>query len=302
MRTAVITASYHQDFDRCRLLCDSLDRRLLGDWNHYVLVEARDAGQFAALAGPRRRIVDEREILPGWLRPFPDPMSRGNRRVWLSPFTPPLRGWHVQQLRRLGMGRLLSEETIFSADSDVVLLRDFDPASLWQDGRLRFYRRDDGITADMQDHVAWVRRAERLLNCTGASTPPYNDYINTLIGWRTDTLKTLLAHLEEVNGTGWVRAVAARRAISECTLYGVYVDSVLHGAGHSPSDEALCKVMWRGPARSTVKPSLDSFVAGLEAHQIGIGIQSFIGYDLEDIRRAVLSDQMTLGATPRKAG
>lgn len=301
-RTAVITASYAKDLERCRLLCDSLDHRLQGHWNHYILVEAGDLARFSALSGPRRHIVDEREVLPNWLRPFPDPVSLARRRVWLSPFTPPLRGWHVQQLRRLGMGRMLEEETIFSADSDVVLVRDFDPADLWQEGRMRLYRRENGVSAAMQKHVAWVRRANRLLGCADETDAPYHDYISTLIGWRSDTLRGLLDHIEAVRGVGWVRAVAANRSISECTLYGVYVDRVLSTGGHFHCDKPLCRVMWFGPERHAQKQSLSSFLNGMEPGQVGIGIQSFIDYDLDEIRRVVLSDQIGCGAAPRKAG
>jgi hypothetical protein len=288
MRTAVITASYAKDFERCRLLCDSLDQHLKGDWTHYILVERGDVGQFAALSGTRRHIIDEREILPGWLRPFPDPFNLGRRRVWLSPFTPPLRGWHVQQLRRMAMGRMLSEETMFSADSDVVLMRDFDPAALWRDSRLRLFRRDFAITADMQGHVKWSRSSNRLLSGQPDPDPPHHDYINTLIGWRTDTLKALLDHVEEKHGVGWVRAVAGNRAISECTIYGCYTDTVLGGAGHFHSSEALCHVMWNRQPDPAAKQDLSSFIDTMEAHHIGIGIQSFIGYELADIRRLVL--------------
>ncbi len=289
MPTAVITASYERDFERCRLLCDSLDGRLKGEWTHYILVEHRDVGRFSALAGTRRHIVDEREILPAWLKPFSDPSSLGRRRVWLSPFTPPLRGWHVQQLRRLGIGRILSEETLFSADSDVVLLREFDPAKLWRGAELRLYRRDFANTADMPDHIRWAKASNRLLTAMADRGPPYHDYINTLIGWRTDTLKTLLDHIEHRHGTGWTRAVARTRAISECTIYGDYVDKVLGGAGHYHSNEALCRVMWNGaPEGRAPRPDLGAFIGDMQAHQIGIGIQSFIGYSLTDIRRLVL--------------
>lgn len=289
MRTAVITASYAQDFERCRLLCDSLDQRLLGDWTHYILVEHSDVPRFSGLAGTRRHIIDERDILPRWLRPFPDPVSLGRRRVWLSPFTPPLRGWHVQQLRRLGIGRMLSEETLFSADSDVVLMREFDPATLWRNTDLRLYRRDFATTADMPDHCNWANATNRLLSGLTDNGPPYHDYINTLIGWRTDTLKSLLDHIEQKNGISWARAVARSRAISECTIYGTYADRVLGGVGHYHSDEALCLVMWNGQADDrTPIQDLGHFIHGMKAHQIGIGIQSFIGYNLADIRRLVL--------------
>ncbi|MEX3007059.1 DUF6492 family protein [Hoeflea sp. TYP-13] len=288
MRTAVVTASYAADFERCRLLCDSMDMRLKGDWSHYILVEQRDVARFKALQSARRRIVDEREILPDWLRPFPDPLTLGKRRVWLGPHAVPLRGWHVQQLRRLGMGRLLDEAVIFSADSDVALLREFDPADLWEDGRLRLYRRDDAITASMAEHVRWVKRTDALLGHEdGTGSQPYHDYINTLIGWRTDALAALLDRIEKVSGVNWMRAIARNRAISECTLYGRFVDGLLNAEGHVHCAEALCHVMWLGNGRPD-RNDLQSFIRNMEPHQIGIGIQSFIGYDLNDIRQIVL--------------
>ena len=288
MRTAVVTASYAADFERCRLLCDSLDARLKGNWNHYILVEQRDVGRFSALKGSNRHIVDEREILPDWLRPVPDPLSFGRRRVWLGPHAAPLRGWHVQQLRRLGMGRLLDEETIFSADSDVALLREFDPADLWDGDRIRLYRRDNAMPVERPDHKSWAERADTLLGLpSGSGLRANHDYINTLIGWRTDTVAALLDRIEEVSGTNWMRAIARSRAISECTFYGRFVDDCLDGAGHVHSADALCHVMWfaSGPG---YHPDIRSFVEQLGPHQVGIGIQSFIGFDMNDIRRVVL--------------
>ncbi len=131
-RTAVVTASYANDFERCRLMCESMDRRLQGDWVHYLLVADFDVTLFRQLEGSRRQVIDERDLLPWWLRPVTDPLSGGRRKIWLSPFGLPLRGWHVQQLRRLALARHIDEAAMFAVDSDVVFLRDFDPATLWQ--------------------------------------------------------------------------------------------------------------------------------------------------------------------------
>lgn len=288
MRTAVMTASHAADYERCRLLCDSMDARLKGNWNHYILVEQRDVARFKTLQDTRRHIIDEREILPDWLRPYPDPLAFGRRRIWLGPHAVPLRGWHVQQLRRLGMGRLVEEDTIFSADSDVALVRDFDPAELWQQNRLRLYRRDNAMPLERADHRSWVKRADSLLGQPQQSgSRPCHDYINTLIGWRTDTLAALLDRIEDVSGTNWMRAVAASRAMSECTLYGRFVDDCLHGEGHVHSADALCHVMWFASGQG-YQPDLRAFVRQLEPHQVGIGIQSFIGFELGDVREIVL--------------
>ena len=92
---AVVTASYAPDFERCRLLCETLDRHVSGAAHHYILVEHRDVALFRQLETDRRTVVDERDLLPRWLRAFDDPLSLFRRRVWLSLKTQPLRGWHA---------------------------------------------------------------------------------------------------------------------------------------------------------------------------------------------------------------
>lgn len=289
MRTAVVTPSYEADFERCRLLCDSMDVRLTGQWTHYILVEQRDLAKFAALKGPRRVIVDERELLPDWLRPFPDPLSLGKRRIWLGLHAPPMRGWHMQQLRKLGVGRLLQEEAMFFADSDVVLTRSFDPANLWDGDKMRLYRQDNTVTADMHKHIKWIATSSRLLGRQDKVVePPFPDYVNTLIGWRTDTLNAMLDHIEQANGVNWMRAIGKSRDISEAMLYGCYVDEILGGQGHVHTSKALCHVMWFREGRQRNHRELLDFMAQMEPHQIGIGVQSFIGFSAQQVRQAVL--------------
>lgn len=290
MSTAVVTASYAADFERCRLLCESLDRRLQGVWTHYILVAPFDVSLFRSLEGPRRRVVSEQDLLPSWLRAIPDPVSRGRRKLWISPFGLPLRGWHVQQLRRLALCRHIPEDTMFSVDSDVVLLRDFDPASLWNDGKLQLYRRTGGILSKMRsNHLEWLEHSDRLLGI-GPYKIPANDYINTLIGWRTDTCGALLDYIEARHGRGWVRTMIRSRQFSECLIYGRFVDEVLNGEGHVTTEDALCHVLWNEDSYSRDAEGLRHFLAGMAPHQIGIGVQSFVGHDLGDIRSLALGE------------
>ena len=122
-KTALVTASYAPDFERCRLLCETIDRFVAGYTKHYILVEHRDVALFKQLESSRRVVIDENDLLPRWIRPFPDPSNFGHRRIWLSPRTMPLRGWHVQQFRRIAIAAHTDEDAFFYIDSDVAFLK-----------------------------------------------------------------------------------------------------------------------------------------------------------------------------------
>ena len=51
--TAMVTASYAPDFERCRLLCETIDRFVTGAPRHYILVEQRDVALFRQLGNAR---------------------------------------------------------------------------------------------------------------------------------------------------------------------------------------------------------------------------------------------------------
>ncbi len=207
--------------------------------------------------------------------------------MWLTPFALPLRGWHVQQLRRLGLARIIEEPAMLALDSDVVLLRPFDPAMLWQGDRLRLYRKDHAITKEARsNHLAWLSHSDRLLGI-GPYALPAHDYVNTMIAWRTDTCRALLDHVEARSGRHWVRAITASRAFSECIIYGRYVDEVLGGAGHAPNHRPLCHVLWEAGDYPEGKEGLRRFLGELQPDQYAVGIQSFIQHDLAEIDRMI---------------
>lgn len=288
MRAAVVTASYRGDLERCRLLCESIDARVTGLTRHVILVEAADLACFRPLAGPRREIVSERDLLPFWLRPFPDPLSLGRRRIWLSPKGPPLRGWHVQQLRRIAMAASMPEEVMISCDSDVVFVKPFDAASFRHGGAVEFHRVPhalSGMEAEaLGEHRAWSRKAGELL---GIAAPAETDtgYIATLIAWRTDTVREMVRRIEQVSGRSWAASLAATRILSECTIYGRFVDEVeARPDRHAASDRRLCRTYWTGAAMTGEE--LQSFADTMGPEQVAVGIQSFTGTDPRLIRRA----------------
>ena len=281
---ALVTPSYAADFERCRLLCDSVDARVSGHTRHLLLVEDADAALFAPLAGSRREVVRESDILDA---SFWRVTLRG-RRLWLSSRLPPLRGWHVQQLRRIAVATHVDEAALLYCDSDMAFARPFDAAQLWRGDDLRLYRNDGGITRDLEDggldHITWTRRAHAMLGLPEPAFPAH-DYINNLVSWRRDAVLAMCARLEEVSGRSWWHAVARRRRFSECQIYGAHADGVRRGAEHWPTALPLCLTRWFGDAME--QDEVERFLATLAPDQVAVGIQSFTGSDPALLRRAL---------------
>jgi hypothetical protein len=257
---------------------------------HYLLVEDRDVPLFKDLEGPRRRILPESQLLPGWLRPWPDPLSLGRRRLWtglraLARRLPPLRGWHAQQLRKFAVARVCPEDVFLFADSDMLFVRPFDVSGLERDGAIRLYSKPDAITADMLErHVPWCENAASLLGL-GPPVFPCPDYIN-MVSWRREVVLGLLDGIERESGEDWVSALARRRRFSEYVIYGTYVERLvgLEAARHWAAPQELCKYYWFSEDMVGFE-RLESFEDVLEPGQVAVAVQSFIGQPLEAIRR-----------------
>lgn len=286
---ALVTASYAADFERCRLLCETADAFATGWTRHLLLVEGRDVKQFRALEGRRREVVDERDILPAWLHAVPDPVSRRHRRVWLSLKTLPLRGWHVQQLRRMAIAAHADEDHLVFCDSDVAFVKPFSCAAFAEGGLTRLFRIDGALAAGERPvQAAWWRNAGRDLGI--AASPRLNDsYITTLIAWRREAALMMCRRIERVSGRHWAAAVAVDRKFSECLLYGRYVAEVLGGAGHVADPLGFCRVQWDGAPMTDAE--FESFLTAMAPEQAAICLQSFIGVDPDRVRRLALHEQ-----------
>lgn len=286
MTTAVITATYSADFERCAFLCESMDQRLQGDWTHYLLVADIDREIFSQLENNQRKVITESQIFPLWCRSFPDPISSRHARVWLTPFSRPLRGWHAQQLRRFAIARYINEDTMLTLDSDVVVVKNYHVDDLGDADAVRFYRNEDAFDDGMQEHLLWSKNAGRLL---GISEPEVSktDYITTFIAWRRQTVCDMLDHIETHNKCHWMRAIVRQSQMSECMIYGRYVDEVRMGRNHLPTGHSLCHVLWDENAAEPNKDGLKKFIQKMSNEQVAVGIQSFVGIPMDDIRSVI---------------
>lgn len=270
MAFSLITPSYAPDLDRCRLLCESVDRFATGA-THYVIVDRRDEKLFAPLRSTSREIVTVESILPWWIFRIP-----GARKWWMSLQTRPLRNWVLQQLVKLSMSDVVRTDIMVYADSDVTFVRPFGVDRFMQDGKVRLNRVD--YTSDQ--HARWLRVAADLLGTDPAAAPDVN-FVASLVMWRRENLQRLHRHLEERSGRPWLKAVAARQTFSEYMIYGLFVEQVLgfEAAGHVPLDTPVLHLSW---GHDLTRPAgVDRYLGALSPDQIGLMIHSKNAVPLE---------------------
>ncbi len=280
---AIITPSYAADYDRCLLLCDSIDAHVSGVQDHYILVDDEDFALFSGLAGVHRHVINECDILPDWLHAVRYGLGATSKKAWFSTRAWPMRGWHVQQLRRIAIAAHVDHAALLYCDSDMFFVRPFDGGVLWRGDDLRLYRKPGGITDDMTEHLNWLKMASSIL---GLPEPeiPHHDYINNLVSWRRQSVLEMCAHIEAISGRDWVSTIARERKFSECLIYGGYVDGVVgQNCGHWNAETGLCLTYWDGAALDG--KSLKQLVETMDETQFAIGIQSFTNTDTGLLRQ-----------------
>lgn len=282
---ALVTASYAGDLERFRLLCDTLDRHVKGHTRHLVLVADRDAPLFREFESPVRQIVSESDLLPNWLHDVPDPSSLGRRRLWISSRGWPLRGWHVQQLRKIVIAEHVDERALIFVDSDVAFVKPFEASRVIDaDGAVRLFRRPFELlrSPPAEQHV-WSRNAAHLLGLGPSASP--HDYIATLIAWRTASVRAMIARIEETHSRHWVEAMARCRNFSECMVYGRFTDELDDPAHHFHDETEWCHTYWGGPGLT--EGGIRDFIDAMGENQFAVALQSFTGSDIGDLRRVL---------------
>lgn len=281
----LITLSFSGDLECCRLLCETADRFAPAGAAHLLAVPAADMALFRPLAGGRRTLVPQEELLPGWLRKLPLPSPEWRRRlrlprrnVYVSFRGRPVRGWIAQQIMKLNAAAGAATDTVLHLDSDTAFVRPLPVTALAADGLVRLARFPGA--ADDAMHAPWHRAASRLLGLP-ASDYHEADYIDQFVTWRRANVRGLLERIGRTTGRDPIEALAATRDFSEYILYGVYCDKVLGlaASGHAASDTSLCETVWSEPEGGAIPE--------VGPGRYGLGIQSTIPLSPEARRRIV---------------
>jgi hypothetical protein len=272
---AFVTISYGPDRDRCALLCRSM-REFAPSAEHWIVVDRADLELFKSLQDARTTLLTTEELLPVWLRRLNLRRVRLRSNMWLQTRGRPVRGWLVQQLIKLAVSEVMTQDVLVYADSDVALLRPFLADSVVDDaGRVRLYALTGAIDEQLPNHVSWHRSAEKLLGIEPAGLP-LPDFITSLVPWKRENAVALLAHVQATNGRHWVRALAAANDVSEYTLYGRFVTDVLgEEGGQYVTPASLCHDYWTHVPLSDEE--LAAFLDGVGPDEVGVSITAKAG-------------------------
>jgi Family of unknown function (DUF6492) len=236
----VVTPTYAPDLELFSELHESVLRWFPTDVRHIAVVPERDLAPFRRFEGPRCLVIGVGDVLPRSVWPLPF----ANLWVNLRRPVPPLRGWITQQLVKLAVSEQIPERVIVTADSDVVFIRPVTLATFAPSGRVRLYRKDDGVGEGLPRHLRWHAVARDLLGLPSAFTPPLPDYVNSPISWDGDVVRRTLRRVEDVAGRRWLEAIGKELHSSECTLYGVYADEFEQAEHVTLTTESLCHSYW----------------------------------------------------------
>jgi uncharacterized protein DUF6492 len=232
---AVLTPSFRGDASLFADLHESVLANTAPAVVHHVAVPPSDAHLFRQYEGARCRVWTHRDLLPRYCisMPHASGLTLNLRRPWL-----PVRGWVVQQLMKIAATAAMDARAVLIVDSDAVLLRELTVEQLVREGRLRHFRRDRAVTADMKRHLLWHKVARRLLGVPGSASPPAPDYVSPIAVWDPAVVRDLMAHIVDCTGREWFDAVAGELHVSEFMLYGVFADLVL--SDMAPFEGPLC--------------------------------------------------------------
>ena len=242
-RLAIVTTTYKNDLEWCRILCESIDRFVPDGIMHYLFVEERDIGLFRGLENERRRIISQKEIIPWWMLRIPFRIGGHNFRI--SPVTLPVRGWIAQQVVKLGIFEVLDEDVFLCLDSEAFFFRPFDPSSLFMGEKVMMVRHEEPW--DWPNAKVYYRAAHDLLGIEPDGNP-MKRYMSVQFVFRKEVLKELAEKLKAKNiFRSWKIALFNTTRFSEYTLYGIFVERVtgFENSGHFPAREFL--VRYIGP-------------------------------------------------------
>jgi Family of unknown function (DUF6492) len=279
---AVITPSYRGDFERCQLLCESMDAFVTGPWHHYIIVDRIDFELFKPMQGARRTVLVVEDILPPWLQQIKFLRFFIKRSVYFNAPFGFNGGWQIQQLVKLAMAFHLREIGLLYCDSDVFFLKPFDVSTLVTQGKFRFFRSDEIIEKRVRDYSTFLVASSKQLGL-GKNPFPGRVYVENLVPWHAQTARNMCTYIAKISGRDWRKEIGSRWVLSEYTLYGLFVERIMKDKSiFFETGQKLCRTAWTKD--NLVEVNLDQICDGLSESEVAVGFQSFLGVNVSDLR------------------
>lgn len=279
LKYALITPSYAPDFERCKLLTESVKHCLTDGTKHYIIVDRRDVTLFKQLTSQTTEILVVEEILPSWIFRMP-----GFQGWWMSLRTLPIRNWVLQQLVKMSVCDVLNEDILVFCDSDNTFIRPFDMKSRLMHGtKVPLLR----VDLQFQDVYEWFEASKKILGISDKEIQPVT-YVSNMITWYKPNILKMRSHIEETHGEHWISTICRHRNISEYTIYGIFVEHVLgiEAANHFFFDTELIRASWGNPLNTEAQ--IQDFFAQVKENHIGVMIHSKdnvpVNYYADEIR------------------
>ncbi len=282
MNWAIVTPSYKLDYDQCVLMCDSVDAFVQGDWHHYIIVNKVDRQMFAHLNGPRRTVLLNSEVLPSWLRYIGKLGKVRSGSMWFSWRTGIIFGWHLQQIVKLNMASFLNEEIMLLVDSDVFFVRPLLLDSLNGKSGITLCR-----TFPAEGTGDEILNAFNLQSQKTLGLPPSTKQANSahpLVVWHRQTVLEMCDYIGKRHKKHWIAAIYGYRALSEGTLYGLYIDNIISDRNRFTMREiSLVKGMRLTPPLSA--DELEDFFNIISPDEYALVVPSPIQFDVGTLRK-----------------
>ncbi len=275
---AIVTPSYHIDYEPCRLLVDSVNRYVEDSIIHYLIVPKNDYYLFRHLESYRTKVLFQEDFLPRWIIPFPI-----SKKWYLSLKTLPVRGWIRQQIVKLSIGELLPEPFFLIIDSDTFFVKKFCLENFVREDNISLYC--EPLKNSIPEFDVWQRTSADIFNLNGFNTIS-DIYVAPFIFWKKQILKSMFHTIEIKQNKSWQRVLCGQLRLSEYTLYGIYVSQVLglDNSGHYNDPVKHTHDYYDHVPLSLA--GLVEFKKKMKEHHVAVSISSKSLTRLNDIRAA----------------
>src|SRR4051812_41100109 len=195
-RIAIVTPSYPPDFERCKLLVESVQQHVGPKVTQYLFVKKRDVQLFSQLRGPRTEIIVAESVLPWWLHKIPL-VKNG----WINFQGALVRNWILQQIVKLSAANAVQEDVLAFVDSDVAFIRPFDINRFVRGDLVRLFRVKNANrlrSGSAKEYDEIDEGTSRALGTPLVHIP--HNYEGQMITWRRDVALKLQDHISAVHG------------------------------------------------------------------------------------------------------